>query len=224
MLAGPHWTGLLKPLAAIAALAMTSHSHTTTAPPGRETLDELLKPLLERAYGFALRLLRNPADAEDLVQEAALAASRGFGTFQPGTNFKAWFFRILTNCYYNRHRRLRHEGPTVDLDETPQLYLHIQTAELGLYRDTADPAAALLGRLDGEQIAGALQALPEEYRVVSTLYFIEDLSYAAIAEIVGIPLGTVRSRLHRGRKMLQKLLWRAAVESGIVPDRAREPV
>lgn len=199
---------------------MTSDARVDAAPTGHETLDELLSPLLERAYGFALRLLRNRADAEDLVQEGALAACRGFGTFQPGTNFKAWFFRIMVNCYYTRGRRQRREGPQQDLDETPQLYLRIRTAELGLYQDTADPAAALLSRLDAEQIAGALHALPEEYRVVSTLYFIEDLSYATIADIVGIPVGTVRSRLHRGRRILQKLLWRVAVEGGVVPDRA----
>src|SRR5512144_831027 len=116
MLAIPHWTGFLKPLATLAVFAMTSHSRTEAAPTDHETLDELLSPLLDRAYGFALRLLRNRADAEDLVQEGALAAIRGFGTFQPGTNFQAWFFRILVNCYYTRYRRQRHEGPTADLD------------------------------------------------------------------------------------------------------------
>src|SRR5512147_2337127 len=136
MIAIPHWTGFLNPLATFAVLAMTSHSPAEAAPASHETLDELLSPLLERAYGFALRLLRNRADAEDLVQEGALAACRGFATFRPGTNFKAWFFRILINCYYTRYRRQRHEGSPADLDETPQLYLHIRTAELGLYRDT----------------------------------------------------------------------------------------
>jgi len=200
-----------------------AHSRTEDAAPAPHTLDDLLRPLLERAYGLALRLLRNRADAEDLVQEAALAACRGFGTFQTGTNFKAWFFRILTNCYYYRHRRQRHEGPPVEFDETPELYLYSQTAELGLHQGAADPAQALLNRLDGDQIEGALQGLPHEYRLVSTLYFIEDFSYEEIAGILGIPLGTVRSRLHRGRKILQKLLWRVAVERGLVPDRAKEP-
>jgi RNA polymerase sigma-70 factor (ECF subfamily) len=224
MLAVLHWSAFLRLLAPLVTLATIDSSRTEEATPAPQTLDSLLKPLLPRAYGLALRLLRNSADAEDLVQEAALAAARGFGTFQTGTNFKAWFFRILTNCFYSRHRRQRREGTAADLDETPQLYLYIQTAELGLYRDTADPAGALLSRLDGEQIAGALHALPEEYRVVSTLYFMEDLSYATIADIVGIPVGTVRSRLHRGRKILQKLLWRVAVEGGVVPDRAKGPV
>ncbi len=201
---------------------MLANSRTEDAAPAPHTLDDLLRPLLGRAYGLALRLLRDRADAEDLVQEAALAACRGFGTFQAGTNFKAWFFRILTNCYYYRHRRERYEGPPVEFDETPELYLYSQTAELGLHRGVADPAQTLLDRLDSDQIEAALQGLPHEYRMVSTLYFIEDFSYEEIAGILGIPLGTVRSRLHRGRKILQKLLWRVAVERGLVPDRAKE--
>ena len=213
VLALPGPLRLLVPLVTLAILGASRMEEATPAP---QALDGLLKPLLGRAYGFALRLLRNRADAEDLVQEAALAASRGFGTFQAGTNFKAWFFRILTNCYYTRHRRERHEGPSVDLDEVPERYLYSRTAELGLHHDSADPVQTVLNRLDSAQIAGALQSLPEEYRVVSTLYFMEDLSYAEIAATLGIPVGTVRSRLHRGRKILQERLWRVAVERGVV--------
>ncbi len=216
MLAALHCT----PLALLLGLAMTPHSPETA--PAPHTLDDLLTPLLARAYGLALRLVRSRSDAEDLVQEAALAACRGFGTYQQGTNFKAWFFRILTNCFYERHRRQRHEGPPVDLEEAPELYLYSQTAELGLHQREADPALAVLSRLDSELIARALESLPQEYRVVSTLYFIEDFSYQEIANIVGIPVGTVRSRLHRGRKILQKLLWRVAVERGVVPEAAEE--
>ena len=222
MLGVSQWMESWGPLALFVALALMGQSRTEPAAATPQGLDDLLKPLLERAYGLALRLLRNRADAEDLVQEAALGACRGFGTFQPGTNFKAWFFRILTNCYYGRHRRQRHEGPPVDFDETPELYLYSQTAERGLHEGSADPAQALLNRLDGEQIAAALQGLPEEYRVVSTLYFIEDFSYEEIAGILGIPVGTVRSRLHRGRKILQKQLWRVAVERGVVPGATKE--
>jgi RNA polymerase sigma-70 factor (ECF subfamily) len=181
-------------------------------------LDELLQPLLGRAYGFALRLLRHRSDAEDLLQEAALAACRGFGTFRQGTNFKAWFFKILTNCFYGRHRRLAREGEATDLDDVPELYLFERTAEVGLHQSVPDAARHVLSRLDGEEIANALQSLPEEYRVVSTLYFIDDFAYQDIAEILGVPVGTVRSRLHRGRKILQQRLWRVAVEHGIVTD------
>ena len=216
MLALLHWSGLLRLVAPLVTLATIDASRTEPATPAPQTLDSLLKPLLAGAYGFALRLLRNHADAEDLVQEAALAAARGFGTFQLGTNFKAWFFRILTNCYYARHRRQRHEGQSVDYDEVPELYLYIRTAELGLHGSSSDPVQTVLNGIDGEHIAAALQSLPEEYRVVSTLYFMEDFSYAEIAATLDIPIGTVRSRLHRGRKILQELLWRIAVERGVV--------
>lgn len=178
-------------------------------------LDELLPPILGVAYGYALRLLRNGADAEDLLQEAALAAVRGFGTFQPGTNFKAWFFQILTNCFYGRHRRTKREGESTGLDDVPELYLFERASALGLHGGP-EAAREVLNRLDGEAIAAALEKLPQEYRMVATLYFMEDFTYAQIAEIVGVPVGTVRSRLHRGRQLLQRELWPVAVEHGIV--------
>ena len=179
------------------------------------TLDTLLTPILGIAYGYALRLLRNNFEAEDLLQEAALGAVKGFGTFRRGTNFKAWFFQILTNCFYGRHRRGGREGQTSDLDDVPELYLYERTAELGLH-SVPDPAREVLRRLDSDEIAAALASLPEEYRVASTLYFMEDFSYDEIASILGVPVGTVRSRLHRGRKLLQRRLWPMAVEHGIV--------
>lgn len=179
------------------------------------SLETLLTPILGLAYGYGLRLVRNSAEAEDLLQEAALAAVRGFGTFQQGTNFKAWFFQILTNCFYARHRRSAREGQATELDDVPELYLYERTAEIGLHR-APDPARQVLSRLDGDEIAAALGSLPEEYRVVSTLYFMEDFTYEQIASILGVPVGTVRSRLHRGRKLLQRRLWPIAVEHGIV--------
>lgn len=106
----------------------------------------------------------------------------------------------------------------MDVEDVPDLYLFERTAELGLHQRVADPARHVLSRLDGETIAEALQSLPEEYRVVSTLYFIDDFAYQEIAAILGLPVGTVRSRLHRGRKLLQQRLWRVAVEHGIVTD------
>lgn len=181
------------------------------------SLEALLTPLLGVAYGYALRLLQNSAEAEDLLQETALAAVRGFGTFQTGTNFKAWFFQILTNCFYGRHRRSKREGTSTALDEVPELYLYERTAEIGLH-DGSDPARRLMSRLDGDAIAGALGDLPEEYRVVSTLYFMEDFTYDEIASVLNVPVGTVRSRLHRGRKLLQRRLWPIAVAHGIVAE------
>jgi RNA polymerase sigma-70 factor (ECF subfamily) len=177
--------------------------------------EALFSPLLQMAYGTALRLTRNRSEAEDLVQDAALLAYKAFGTFQRGTNFKAWFFRILTNAFYSRHRKEKHEKANLSTDEVPALYLYQKTTEAGISGSDQDPAAAIMDRLDADRVGEALDTLPEEYRTVATLYFIDDLSYHQIAEAVQCPVGTVRSRLHRGRRMLQKALWDVAMERGI---------
>jgi len=171
-------------------------------------------PVAALAYGTAVHLTRDRTEAEDLVQDAALLAFRAFASFQPGTNFKAWFFRILTNAFYGRHRKAKHERNNLAIEDLPPLYLYGRVAEIGL--EGEDPAAALMDRFDSQQVSEALDALPEEYRVVATLYFMQDFSYQQIADIVGCPVGTVRSRLHRGRRMLQKSLWRVAGEYGIL--------
>jgi len=184
----------------------------------REIFEGLLAPLLGAAYGTALHLTRNAADAEDLVQEASLNAFRGFGSFEQGSNFRAWFFRILVNCVYSRHRRTRRQGTQVELEDSPELYLYCQTAAAGLHGQTEDPASALMNQLDQAAINAAIDALPDEFRIVATLYFMQDLAYQEIAEMIGCPVGTVRSRLHRARRMLQKQLWRIAQERGITAE------
>ena len=180
-----------------------------------DPFEDLLLPLLSGAYRTALRLTRNPADAEDLVQEAALLASRGFRSFQAGTNFKAWFFRILTNAYFSKYRQERRRGVSVSLEDAPELYLYTQATARGLHGQSDDPVGDLIGHLDSEQIIAALDSLPEEYRVAATLYFVNDLTYEDIAGSLGIPIGTVRSRLHRGRRMLQRALGQLAQDHGI---------
>ena len=182
----------------------------------QDEFELLFNPLLPMAFGTAMRLTRNHAEAEDLVQDAALLAFRGFASFERGTNFKAWFFRIMTNAFYSRHRKEKHERANLSTEDVPPLYLYARTAEAGLHGREPDPAASIMDRIDSEQVAEALDALPTEYRVVATLYFIEDFSYQQIAEVVGCPVGTVRSRLHRGRRMLQKALWEVAAERGIL--------
>lgn len=190
--------------------------------PARASADfePLFTAVAGTAFGIAARLTRNTADAEDLVQEAALLAFRAFGSFEPGTNFRAWFFKILTNCYFSKHRREKSRPVTSDLDDTPDLYLYARSGEAGFPTQGPDPAAQLFDRLGTERVVAAINRLPEEYRVVSTFYFMEDLSYEEIAQVLGCPIGTVRSRLHRGRKMLQKALWQVAEESGIVTHHA----
>ena len=178
--------------------------------------EDLFLPIAGMAYGTAVRLTRNRTDAEDLVQDAALLAFRAFDSFQPGTNFKAWFFRILTNAFYSKYRKQKREGTQLELEDTPELYLFCQTAAAGLHADTKDPAAALMDRLDSEAVSRAIESLPDEYRVVATLYFMQDYQYQDIARILDVPVGTVRSRLHRGRRLLQKALWTIAEERGVV--------
>lgn len=174
------------------------------------------------AFGVALRYTRNRADAEDLVQEAALLAYRAFDSFERGTNFRAWFLKILTNCYFSGRRREKRRSVTSDFDDTPDLYLYARSGEAGFPTQGPDPAATLLDKLGTERIVEAIDLLPEEYRVVCTLYFLEDLSYEDTARVLECPVGTVRSRLHRGRRMLQKSLWQVAEEDGIVAASAHE--
>ena len=182
----------------------------------------LLMAVLPQAFGYALRLTRNRADAEDLVQDASLLAFRAAHTFEPGTNFKAWYFQILTRRFWATHRTRQRRPMTVDLEDTPDLFLYSRSAASGLQWEGEDPAAGLIDRLGTERVSAAIGQLPEEYGVVCTLYFMEDFAYHEIADVLGVPVGTVRSRLHRGRKMLQKLLWALAEEAGIVGDLARE--
>ena len=187
--------------------------------------ESLLAPVVDRAYGTALRLTGNRHDAQDLVQEAALLAFRGFHTFRPGTHFRAWFLRILVNCFYASHRRRRPEQSLEGMEEeAPLLHLYIQTYHNGMHGAGRDPACEVMDRIAGEGVERALDSLPEEFRVACTLYFMDDLSYQEIADAVGVPVGTVRSRLHRGRKLLQKRLWQAALDSGLVAETVAGPM
>jgi RNA polymerase sigma-70 factor, ECF subfamily len=181
-----------------------------------ELFEAHLEPILGTAYGVALRLTRNPADAEDLVQEAAVKSFCGFHTFQAGTNFKAWFLRILTNNFFKKYQKKKSEPEIIDLEDDAALYLYNKTCEAGLHEAPDNPGAVLLRKMDAEQIAAAMANLPLEYRVVAALYFMDEFSYQEIADIMECPVGTVRSRLHRGRRILQKSLWRVAEEQGIV--------
>jgi RNA polymerase sigma-70 factor (ECF subfamily) len=201
--------------------AMTGTPPSPVPAQPSETFESLFASVVDSAFGTAVQLTRNRADAEDLVQEAALLAFRGFTGFEAGSNFKAWFFKILTNCYFARYRREKSRPSTLDLDDTPDLYLYAHSGMAGFPTQGPDPAALLLEKLGTERVIAAIDRLPEEYRVVSTLYFMEDFSYEEIARVLRCPVGTVRSRLHRGRKMLQKALWQIAEEDGIVSQHSR---
>jgi RNA polymerase sigma-70 factor, ECF subfamily len=180
------------------------------------SFEQQLTPLLGAAYGTALHMTRNKDDAEDLVQEAAVRGFRFFHTFEEGTNFNAWFFRILTNLYLNKYRQQQRQPEIVDLEDAPDLYLYSHTLSEGLHSRSTDPAALVLSKIDTESVAAAIAGLPEEYRTVCALYFMEEFAYQEIAEMLDCPIGTVRSRLHRGRKALQRTLWHMAQEHGAI--------
>lgn len=171
-------------------------------------------PLLPSLYGAAMRLTRNPADAEDLVQETYLRAFRGFAGFQEGTNLKAWLYRILTNSYINTYRKKQREPQTVDgPDDLDEWYLFDR---LGAQSVEGSAEDEVLDRIPDEDVKQALESLPENFRLPVLLADVEGFSYKEIAEIMDSPIGTVMSRLHRGRKALERALWETAKERGLV--------
>jgi RNA polymerase sigma-70 factor (ECF subfamily) len=174
-------------------------------------------------YSAAMRMTRNPADAEDLVQETFLKAYRAYHTFEEGTNLKAWLYRILTNTYINQYRKESRRPTEVDLGAVEDLYLYRNIGS----EESAEAARTTEERvLDGlveSDIKEAVEDLPENFRLPVLLADLEGFSYKEIAEILDIPIGTVMSRLHRGRKAMQKSLWEYAVNRGLVPEGAERP-
>jgi RNA polymerase sigma-70 factor (ECF subfamily) len=179
----------------------------------RERFERDALPLLSGLYGAALRLTRNPADAEDLLQETYLRAYRGFGGFTEGTNLKAWLYRILTNTFINAYRKRQREPVTVLEDEIPDWYLYDRLDADG---ESASAESQVLDRIPDEDVKEALDALPEGFRMAVWLADVEGFAYKEIAEILGIPIGTVMSRLHRGRKALEQRLREKVRERGLV--------
>jgi RNA polymerase sigma-70 factor, ECF subfamily len=174
-------------------------------------------------YSAAMRMARNPSDAEDLVQETFLKAYRAYDTFEEGTNLKAWLYRILTNTYINKYRKDARRPTETDLGDVEDLYLYRRLGS----EDTVDASRTTEDRvLDGlveSDIKAAVEELPENFRIPVLLADLEGFSYKEIAEILDIPIGTVMSRLHRGRKAMQKRLWEFASKRGLVPEDAERP-
>ncbi|HLE38146.1 MAG TPA: sigma-70 family RNA polymerase sigma factor [Acidimicrobiia bacterium] len=162
-------------------------------------------------YAAALRMTRNPSDAEDVLQESLLKAYRGYHTFVTGTNLKAWLYRILTNTFINKYRKQSRRPHEVELGDLEDFYLFKRLGDEGsaAARSAEDEA---LDRFVDEDIKAAVESLPENFRISVLLADVEGFSYKEIAEIMGVPIGTVMSRLHRGRKALQQALWQFVEE------------
>lgn len=172
-------------------------------------------PYLDQLYGAAMRMTRNPTDAEDLVQETYLKAFAAFESFTEGTNLKAWLFRILTNTYINIYRKKQRQPFQTGTDDLTDGQLH--EAESHTSQGLRSAEAEALDRLADTDIVEALAQLPEDFRIAVYLADVEGFSYKEIAEIMETPLGTVMSRLHRGRRMLRDLLSDYARERGLLP-------
>jgi RNA polymerase sigma-70 factor (ECF subfamily) len=192
-------------------------SRSAPAPTDQELVERFERdvlPLVPGLYGAALRMTRNPADAEDLVQDTTLRAYRGFGTFEEGTNLKAWLYRILTNSFINTYRKKQREPKTVDgPDDLDEWYLFDRLGSRSAERSAEED---VLDRIPDADVKAALESLSENFRLAVLLADVEGFSYKEIAEIMDVPIGTVMSRLHRGRKALEKALYAVAKERGMV--------
>ena len=170
---------------------------------------------MPQLYSTALRMTQNKSDAEDLVQETYLKAYRGFAGFEQGTNLRAWMFRILTNTYINSYRSKKRRPDETELDDVEDFYLYRRMGGLEAARASRSAEDELMDWFSDSEVQAAIDALPESYRLAVLLSDVEGLSYKEIAEDLDIPIGTVMSRLHRGRKALQKQLHDYALERGL---------
>ncbi|MBI4730335.1 MAG: sigma-70 family RNA polymerase sigma factor [Acidobacteria bacterium] len=170
-------------------------------------------PQLGSLYGAALRLTRNPSEAEDLLQDTMLRAFEGYDGFASGTNLRAWLYRILTNSYISSYRKRMRRPQTVSADADEEFSLYDRLVDSG-----QTPEAQVIDRLPDSEVKDALESLPEQFRMAVLLADVEGFSYKEMAEIMDVELGTVMSRLHRGRKQLQRVLWEYARRRGLVDE------
>lgn len=186
---------------------------TTSAKDSQRLFEEQALPLLDQLYGGAMRLTRNPQDAEDLIQETYLKAYKNFDSFKQGTNLKAWLYRIMTNTYINSYRKAKRHPAESSADDLSDFQLYTTAGHDSTGLESAEVEALKL--MPDSAISEAMNDLPEDYRMVVYYADVVGLAYREIAEIMDTPLGTVMSRLHRGRKLLRGALKDVAREEGI---------
>ena len=169
-------------------------------------------------FSTALRMTRNRADAEDLVQETFVKGWRSFHTFQEGTNLRAWLFRIMTNTYINKYNAKQRRPDETELDEVEELFLFRRLGAFDQSKMNASAEDQMLELFTDDEIKNALEELPEQFLLPVLLSDVDGFSYKEIAEMLDVPIGTVMSRLHRGRKVMQKLLYEYAKERGLIDE------
>ncbi len=163
----------------------------------------------------ARRMTKNDSDSEDLVQETMLKAYRFFDRFEKGTNCKAWLFKIMTNIFINNYRSKSKAPQSLAFDEIDDSFLFGQLAQV---KSVSNPEVEFFSRIFDDDVKEAIGGLPEDFRIVVVLSFLEGFSYQEIADITDLQIGTVKSRLHRGRKLLQKSLWDYAIKNGFIKE------
>jgi len=181
-----------------------------------ETFRALCLENINSLYGAALRMTRNPEDAEDLVQETYLKAVRSAHLFDESLNGRAWLFKILTNSFRDRYRKKVKSPRQVDIDDVGEFLLYDQISEAFPEKKPDESIEEFMQKFLDDEVKAALESLPDQFRLVVILSDIEGFPYKEIAEIIDAPIGTVMSRLFRGRKLLQKQLWDYANKKGII--------
>ena len=169
-------------------------------------------------FSTALRMTRNSSDAEDLVQETYIKGWRSFHTFQEGTNLRAWLFRIMTNTYINKYNAQKRKGTEVELDDVEELFLYKRLGSIDQSQLSSSAEDQMLDLFTDDEVKNALESLPEDFRIPVLLSDVDGFSYKEIAEMLEIPIGTVMSRLHRGRKAMQKMLYEYARDKGLIVE------
>lgn len=174
-------------------------------------------------FSTAVRMTRNRSDAEDLVQETYLKAWRAFDSYQDGTNLRAWLFRIMTNTYINKYNAAQRRPSETELDEVEELFLFRRLGSFDTSSMSASAEDQMMEMFTDDEVKNAIEELPETYRMPLLLSDVDGFSYKEIAEMLDIPIGTVMSRLHRGRKSMQKRLYDFAKERGLVNEDLLRP-
>ena len=169
-------------------------------------------------FSTALRMTRSRSDAEDLVQETYIKGWRSFHTFQEGTNLRAWLFRIMTNTYINKYNAKKRKGTEVELDDVEELFLYKRLGSIDQSQLSSSAEDQMLELFTDDEVKNALEELPEDFRVPVLLSDVDGFSYKEIAEMLEIPIGTVMSRLHRGRKAMQMMLYEYARDRGLIVE------